>query len=106
MIQLQTKEDTDKRKCPFIMSTTGYPIICKNNECMSWTIVQKKISREDHSGGKEFMSSIARCFGVTLNRDKAFASEGLWFINELGYCRRLWSTVGIVTAEEYLKEKV
>jgi hypothetical protein len=91
------------KKCPFIMGKTGYPKQC-DAECMSWTVVTKGESREDHSGGSEMIRKMAIDYGVEAKREGPGGSMGHWDIPELGYCKRLWPSLDVVKASDYMRK--
>jgi hypothetical protein len=93
----------DEKKCPFIMDKNGYPKKC-SSDCMAWTIVTKGESREDHSGGGEMIRKLSLDYGVEATRKGPGGSMGHWDIPELGYCKRLWPNLDVVTSSDYMRK--
>lgn len=76
--------------CPFFKDEGGFPFNCILGDCMAWHVVQPTTSREDHSGGRDMMQTMARNYGCELTREGPPGSQGFWSIPALGYCKRLW----------------
>lgn len=100
-IPLVRIKDALEKKCPFICRPNGDSINCMVNNCMSWTVVIKQNTFEDHSGGHERAQRLARQYDVLVERNSIRGSEGLWFVGPLGYCKRLWPAADSVTPLDY-----
>lgn len=95
-IPLIPTKDVENFRCPFKDETPH----C-DPDCMAWTIVTKGESREDHSGGSEMIRRLALDYGVEATRHGPHGSTGWWEIPELGYCKRLWPNLDVVSPIDY-----
>ena len=93
-----TEEEAKNTRCPFKTTTESretYFEPCDGKRCMAWTKTDNRIEREDHSGGREMMYKSAFDRGQELKREGPPGSLGVWVLEELGTCVRLFPTAGV-----------
>lgn len=103
-IPLSRMKDAKEKICPFDFNGQNYPMPCKIDHCMSWTLVRDQSAFEDHSGGKERAKKLAKCYNVLAERNNVRGSEGLWMVGPLGYCKRLWPMADQPDPSEYERD--
>ena len=103
-VPLTPTKDCDTKSCPFMIGETGYPKPCRS-KCIAWTVVVKETSREDHSGGGDMIRSQGYKYGIEAKRKGPGGCMGYWEIPELGYCKRLWPTLDVVSITDYEDNK-
>ena len=60
--------------------------MCQASGCMMWTVLHKRVSREDHSGGADIINKLASETGRIAHREGPHGSLGMWIVDEVGYC--------------------
>jgi hypothetical protein len=72
--------------CPFRKDGDDY---CITTKCMAWTQTYEKIEREDHSGGKDAIISMAAQRAVSGCRPERVGPNGCygtWVLDACGKC--------------------
>jgi len=87
---LVTIKEAMSKACPykFIEKTRDCPL-CEANACMAWIEKQRKIEREDHSGGALQMASLASDRGARVRRKGGPGCMGVFVLDARGYCGRI-----------------
>lgn len=87
MIPAFTIEQAEKLLCPF--EIREYCVSCL---CMAWHMSERRIEREDHSDANMFMikQQDYRAAGSEIKRRGPPGCTGILYLEERGYCRRLW----------------
>lgn len=84
----QTKEEAEKRFCPFTFSTPPASR-CLVENCMAWRVVYQKCRREDHSDASLDIAVLGSRTNRTPRREGGYGSSGFWVLDEVGVCARL-----------------
>ena len=94
LIPVYTKAQAAAKVCPFEIVKGG----CVTHDCMAWTVTEKYMSREDHSGANMLMvdECSKRAPGAEVKREGPPGSTGKLYLEERGYCRRLWCNVTVI----------
>lgn len=94
LIPVFTNAQAVERLCPFNV-VKG---CCVANDCMAWTITERYTSREDHSGANMLMvdEQARRAPGSEIKRKGPPGSTGTLYLEERGYCRRLWNSLTVI----------
>jgi len=86
-----TEEEAKNIRCPFKVATqpNTHFKLCDGKDCMAWSVTEKRVEREDHSGAKQLMYDLSRTRDQELKRKGPPGSLGVWVLEERGTCLRL-----------------
>lgn len=81
-MQLFAEEEAKQRQCPHVHDLGT----CIGSACMGWVQTQRRIERENHSGGSAMMQSLGVKRGQRVKREGPNGCTGILVLEARGYC--------------------